>query len=39
MGVRSALVAPLLREGVAIGVIYIRRKEVRPFTRSADRVA
>ena len=32
MGVRTALVAPLLREGVAIGVIYIRRKEVRPFT-------
>ena len=26
------LVAPLLREGVAIGAIYIRRKEVRPFS-------
>ena len=32
MGVRTALVAPLLREGVAIGAIFIRRKEVRPFT-------
>jgi two-component system, NtrC family, sensor kinase len=32
MGVRSALVAPLLREGVSIGAIYVRRKEVRPFS-------
>ena len=32
MGVRTALVAPLLREGVSIGVIFIRRTEVRPFT-------
>ena len=32
MGVRTALVAPLLREGVAIGAIYVRRKEVRPFS-------
>ena len=32
MGVRTALVAPLLREAVAIGAIYIRRKEVRPFS-------
>jgi signal transduction histidine kinase len=32
MGVRTALIAPLLREGVSIGAIYIRRKEVRPFT-------
>src|SRR5262249_20894293 len=32
MGVRTALVAPLLREGVSIGVIFIRRREVRPFT-------
>ena len=32
MGVRTALVAPLLREGVSIGAIYIRRQEVRPFT-------
>ena len=32
MGVRTALVAPLLCKGVAIGAIYIRRKEVRPFT-------
>jgi two-component system, NtrC family, sensor kinase len=32
MGGRTVLVAPLLREGVAIGVIFIRRIEVRPFT-------
>src|SRR5262245_57885968 len=30
--VRTTLCTPLLREGVAIGVITIRRKEVRPFT-------
>jgi signal transduction histidine kinase/putative methionine-R-sulfoxide reductase with GAF domain len=28
----TALATPLLREGVAIGVIHIRRVEVRPFT-------
>ena len=32
MGVRTALAAPLLREGVSIGVIYVRRQEVRPFS-------
>jgi len=31
-GLRTMLVAPLLREGVAIGAIFIRRNEVRPFT-------
>ena len=31
-GVRSALATPLLREGNAIGAIFIRRLEVRPFT-------
>ena len=31
MGGRTVLAAPLLREGVAIGVILIRRTEVRPF--------
>ena len=31
-GTRSALATPLLREGVAIGVIFVRRPEVRPFT-------
>ena len=32
MGGRTILAAPLLREGVAIGVIFIRRTEVHPFT-------
>src|SRR5262245_68017 len=32
MGVRTALDTPLLREGVAIGAIHIRRREVRPFS-------
>jgi GAF domain-containing protein len=32
MGVRTTLVAPLLRQGKAIGSIHIRRREVRPFT-------
>ena len=31
-GTRTALVVPLLREGVAIGTIQIRRTEVRPFS-------
>ena len=31
-GTRSALATPLLREGVAIGVIFVRRTEVRPFS-------
>jgi GAF domain-containing protein/anti-sigma regulatory factor (Ser/Thr protein kinase) len=31
-GVRTALVAPLLRDGIAIGAIHIRRREVRPFS-------
>jgi signal transduction histidine kinase len=32
VGVRTALVAPLLREGNVIGTIHVRRREVRPFT-------
>ena len=32
MGGRTVLAAPLLREGVAIGVIFIRRIEVQPFS-------
>ena len=32
MGDRTTLATPLLREGVSIGVIFIRRTEVRPFT-------
>ena len=31
-GVQSALAVPLLRDGVALGVIRISRTEVRPFT-------
>jgi two-component system, NtrC family, sensor kinase len=31
-GIRTTLAAPLLREGLAIGAIVIRRQEVRPFT-------
>jgi signal transduction histidine kinase len=31
-GTRTILVTPLLREGVAIGAILIRRREVRPFS-------
>jgi signal transduction histidine kinase len=31
-GTRTVLVTPLLREGVAIGNITVRRMEVRPFT-------
>jgi GAF domain-containing protein/anti-sigma regulatory factor (Ser/Thr protein kinase) len=32
VGGRTVLAAPLLREGIAIGVIFIRRTEVRPFS-------
>src|SRR5262249_27046251 len=32
LGLRTVLAAPLLREEVAIGGIFIRRTEVRPFT-------
>jgi GAF domain-containing protein len=31
-GTRTVLVAPLIREGIAIGTIQIRRPEVRPFS-------
>src|SRR5215475_1882888 len=34
MGLRTVLDAPLLREGVAIGAIHIRRREVRPFSHN-----
>jgi len=32
LGIRTALIAPLLREGNAIGAIHLRWPEVRPFT-------
>ena len=32
VGTHTALATPLLREGAAIGVIFIRRTEVNPFT-------
>jgi len=32
IGVRTILATPLLREGIPIGTIHIRRMEVRPFT-------
>ena len=32
LGFRTALSVPLIREGVAIGVIHIRRREVRAFS-------
>src|SRR6266508_405587 len=31
-GIRTALATPLMRDGVPLGVINIRRTEVRPFT-------
>src|SRR5262249_28738471 len=31
-GIRTLLVTPLLREGIAIGFIIIRRREARPFS-------
>jgi GAF domain-containing protein len=31
-GMRTVLVTPLLREGIAIGAVHIRRREVRPFS-------
>ena len=34
MGLRTVLDTPLLREGVAIGAIHIRRREVRPFSEN-----
>jgi signal transduction histidine kinase len=33
-GARTVLATPLMREGVPLGAIWIRRKEVRPFTES-----
>jgi GAF domain-containing protein len=38
VGSRTTLSAPLLREGVPIGVIHLRRMEVRPFTDTQVRL-
>ena len=38
MGVRTALIAPLVREGVAIGAIHIRRTEVTSFLRQTNKI-
>ena len=38
MGLRTVLDTPLLREGVAIGAIHIRRREVRPFSERQIRL-
>jgi signal transduction histidine kinase len=38
LGVRSILVVPLLRHGVAIGAITLPRREVRPFTEREIRL-
>ncbi len=32
LGVRTTLVTPLMRDGIAIGAVHIRRLQVRPFT-------
>jgi two-component system, NtrC family, sensor kinase len=32
LGIRTALATPLMRDGVPLGVIHIRRTQVRPFT-------
>ena len=36
LGLRTLLIAPLLREDSAIGSISIRRTEVRPFNRKTN---
>ena len=38
MGDRTTLATPLLREGVSIGAILIRRREVRPFTDKTHQI-
>ena len=38
MGVRTALATPLMHNGVPLGVIHIRRREVRPFTDNQIRL-
>ena len=39
LGIPTLLAVPLLREGIPIGAIMIRRTEVRPFHRKTDRTS
>ncbi len=38
MGLRTVLSTPLLRDGVALGAIHIRRREMRPFSERQIRL-
>ena len=37
-GVKSALVVPLLRDGIPLGIIHLRRLELRPFSEKQIRL-
>src|SRR5439155_5355 len=38
LGIRTTLATPLMRDGVPLGVIHIRRTEVRPFTEKKNKL-